>query len=524
MSKPGNSRPNILWVLADQHNANWLGCAGHPQALTPNLDRLAAGGVRCTQAITQSTICTPSRVSLLSGQYCHNHGIYGLSGPAQMGLNNIMRQCRRHGYRTAALGKLHLPNRPRNWLADDLDRFGDTYETVDGAIGASEYFQYLTDLKLRELEDSWHNPWNYGTPTISLDARPSRLPYEHTQEMWCAREAMRFMGACGEQPFCVHVSLQRPHHPLLPNERFWNLYPDDLALPRTYALEPAQRSPAFQTAWQRFHNRQWDYADLGAGWEAGARRAWRGTLACVSQVDDVFGQLLDFLDEQGLAENTIVVYGADHGGYHGIHGIEEKAPGICSEEVCRVPLIWRGPGITAPGHVCRQLIENVDVAPTLLALCGLPELDSADGLDVSVLLAGADQAVHEMAVTENAYSKSLRWGAWRFVHYVSEMCPDGSPDFCELYNLADDPDETRNLAMETKHAETVAACRRLLLDWLIRTTRVVTSMPAVRTTAAEGSARDVTQPMICEYPLAGDHRAPRAIQPRFRKDLLSAYL
>jgi arylsulfatase len=523
-------KPNILMVIADQHNAGLMGCAGHAQALTPNLDRFAASGVRFSQAITQNTICTPSRVSLLSGQYCHNHGIYGLSGPAQPGLNNLMRHARQHGYLTAAVGKLHLPNRPRNWLADDLDRFGDTYETPDGIIGDSEYFRYLSDLGLRELEDSWHNPWEYGPETISFDARPSLLPYEHTQEVWCAREATRFMSESKEHPFCIKVSLQRPHHPLLPNERFWNLYPEDLDLPPTVSAEPSGRPEAFQIAWKRFHERKWDYSDLGAGWEAGARRVWRGTLACISQVDDVFGLLLDFLEENGLAENTIVIYGADHGAYHGIHGIEEKAPGICSEEVCRVPMIWRAPGVTPKGAVCSQLIENVDLAPTLTALCGLPPMDSVDGLDATPLLSGSRTPLHEIAVTENVYCKALRFGPWRYVHYPAHGAA-GQAEFGELYNLESDPDERENLFFNPAHRATVERCRCLLLDWLIRTTRVVTTHPAVCTATGrmDGVERPGTpvkkeDPVRHEYPLAGDGKAPNTVQPRFRRDLPAAYL
>lgn len=507
---------NILMVISDQHHAGLLGCAGHSQVITPNLDRFAASGVRFSNAYTQNTICTPSRVSMLSGQYCHNHGIYGLSGPAEPGLNNLMRHVRAHGYRTAAFGKLHLPNRPRNWIADDLDRFGDTYETPDGLIGDSDYFRYLDDLGLREKEDSWHNPWNYGPGTISHDARPSELPYEHTQEVWCAREAMKFIEQSSDQPFCIKISFQKPHHPLLPNEKFWNMYPDDIELPETMNCEPAERPAAFQRMHENFHNRHWDYTDLGEGWEDGARRAWRGTLACVSQVDDVFGQLLDYLEKNGLADNTIVVYGADHGCYHGIHGIEEKAPGICSDAVCSVPMIWRAPGVTQPGRTDDRLIENVDITPTLASLCGLPPLDSTDGLDASGLLAGGDEPLHEIAVTENAWSKALRWGPWRFVHYQPETS-DGDRDEGELYNLDADPNELRNLYRDPKHQDTVNQCRRLLLEWLIRTTRVRTSQPAVKTDVTPedekrfqiggGSGR-------FEYPLAGDGTAPNEIQPR----------
>jgi arylsulfatase A-like enzyme len=245
-------------------------------------------------------------------------------------------------------------------------------------------------------------------------------------------------------------------------------------------------------------------------------------LACISQVDDVFGQLLDFLDERGLAKNTIVVYGADHGAYHGIHGICEKAPGISSEAVCRVPMIWRVPGITHGGTVNSRFIENIDIAPTLTALCGLTPMDSVDGLDASSLLASDNAELHPVAVTENAYTKALRWGRWRFVHHQPDVNPDGE-DVGELYDLDEDPDETRNLYHNAEHQDTVHACRRLLLEWLIRTTRVTTTHPAVTIGGDDGACRRGDSTSL-SYPLAGDGTAPNTVQPRFRQDLAENYI
>ncbi len=510
-------QPNVLMVLADQHNASWLGCAGHPQVLTPHLDAFADTGVRFTQAYTQNTICTPSRVSVLSGQYCHNHGYYGLSGPASFGLGNFMRHFRQHGYRTAAYGKLHLPESPRNWLADDLDEFGDTYETADGVFGRSAYLGELECLGLRELEDSWHNHSGvYGPQTIQMDAMVSRLPYEHTQEVWCARRAMQFMDQSLDQPFCVQVALQRPHHPLLPQPCYWDQYPDDLELPPTHDQPPTHRPPHFQAAWEAHHKGRWEYAVEGEPLEQGFRRHWRGTLACVSQMDDVFGMLLSYLDEHGLSDNTIVIYSSDHGAYHGVHGVREKAPGICSDAVCHIPLLWRVPGVSAAGTTHAALVEAVDFAPTLAALCGLPEMECVDGLDVGPLLRGETTAVREVAVTENPWSKSLRWERWRFVHYQREMF-DGQ-DQGELYDLEADPDETHNLYHDSEAQGVVSECRRRLLEWLIATTRVRTVHP---TSIETGSWLEVGR---CTYPLGSDGTAPNRIQPRFVTSRHTGYL
>lgn len=509
---------NVLMILSDQHHAGLLECAGHPQVKTPHLNLLAASGVRFDRAYTQNPICTPSRISILSGQYCHNHGYYGLSGPAPHRLGNLMRHFRQNGYRTGGFGKLHLPDSPRNWLADDLDRFADTYETADGVRGTSEYFQYLEKLGLRELEDSYYNQWNYGKALITQDACPSLMPYEHTQEVWSAREAMKFIDQDRSRPFCIQVSFQKPHHPLLPVERFWNLYDENIELPETFNLNPEHRPPHFQRAFSKFRGMEWDFNGAGDNFESGARRAWRGTLACISQVDDVVGMLLDYLQKSGLAENTIIVYGSDHGCYHGIHGIQEKAPGICSEAVCRVPMIWRVPGISPAGLLSSQLVENVDMTPTLASLCGLPAFDSADGIDITTLLRGRDQMLREVAVTENVWSKALRWKNWRFVHYQRRMF--GGSDVGELYDIDQDPQECHNLYGQPAYRQLAEDCRRLLMEWMIDIRRTVTSQQTVKNEKYPNYYKGIR----FTYPLCSDGMAPNQIQPRYRSDAHEMYL
>ncbi len=511
--------PNVLMVLADQHHAGLLGCVGHPQALTPRLDAFAAEAFRFDAAYCPNPVCTPSRTSILSGQHCHNHGCFGLSGPTPRGLPSLFSHFRAAGYRTAAYGKLHLPCRPRNWIADHVDELGDAYETPDGVIGRSEYLDHLTSLGLREREDSWHNTWNYGAPAISLDAMPSLLPYEHTMEQWCVDRLLRFLDAAPDRPFCAQVAFQKPHHPLLPQRRFWEMYPEDLELPAGFHHEPTGRSPAFQTMWRQMRTMRWDFARPGDDAEAGPRRAWRGTLACITQIDDVFGRLRDELERRGLWEDTIVVYSSDHGAYHGLRGIPEKAPGICSEDVCRVPLLLRAPGLARPGGVTDALVQSVDLAPTLAAACGLPPMDTADGSDLGPLLRGEVASVHEAVVTENAFSKAIRWGRWRYVHYPRVMF--GGACDGELYDLDADPEETRNLIAEPSARAALDEGRRRLVDWLVQTTRVVTSHPAAATRRGAYGRDDA---ILMEYPLAADGRAPAAVQPVRRADNNANYL
>lgn len=496
--------PNVIVVLADQLNANWMGMTGNRQVFTPNLDHFAQGAIRFDSAYCQNPICTPSRVSFLSGQYAHNHGHYVLSGPSNFGMDNLFRHFRTHGHRTGGYGKLHLPLTPRQWVADDLDDFADAYDDRDGTVGKSEFLDGLARDGLRADEDSWHNPGGYSQWSITQDAAPSRLPYERTMERWAVDRALNFIDQPSDKPFFLQINFQKPHHPLLPQQEFWDLYPE-VELPESFFHEPTHRPPHFRAEWERQRGRAWEYAQPGESFTDGARRAWRGTLACVTQIDDVFGRLLAGLEGRGLSENTIIVFSSDHGAYHGLHGLMEKAPGICSEEVCRIPLLIRAPGWQPGFSVSSGLVESVDLAPTLCTLAGLPAMPTSDGEDLTAICTTAT-AGKPVALTENAWSKAIRFGPWRYVHYPQGFFGDESGTG-ELYQIEDDPLETRNLFSDPGHAGVVAEARQRLLDRIITTTRIV---------GTHAQANPAPMPWGgCVLEMGGDRRGTNRHQPCF---------
>ncbi len=456
---------NILQVISDQHIAALMGCEGSDQAITPNMDRLAAQGVRFANAYTQNPICTPSRVSILSGQYCHNHGYYGLGGHVPSALPSFLGHFRGAGYRTAAMGKLHVPEHPDHWIRPHCDYFGEYMQSFP----ESAFRTHARALGYEAEIDHERIPESPGRQ--QWDARPSRLTFEQSVEGFTVQEAIRFMEGSGEQPFCMQVSFFRPHQCYTPAEPFWDLYEGRDDLPPFLNADASHRPPHFQKMYRDFKKMKGVFQP--DDFESFARRLWRGYLACITHVDHALGQLLDYLEESGKAADTAVVYHSDHGAYSGMYGIGEKAPGICSESVCRVPMVWRVPGVTPTASVCDRLVENIDLAPTFCALAGVDPMTTTDGFDLSPLLRGEDVSLREAAVTENPWSKSLRWGRWRFVHYQPEMF-DGD-DIGELYDLDADPHETRNLYRAPEHRETVERSRRLLLEWLIRTARVATA-------------------------------------------------
>jgi choline-sulfatase/uncharacterized sulfatase len=307
------------------------------------------------------------------------------------------------------------------------------------------------------------------------------MPYRATFEGWVATRTMQFIEQALDagRPFFIHASLPKPHQVYCPAQRFWDLYETEaLTLPANADYEMAGQAPHLVRAAERYRSGEWTVFEPRT-FEAGRLRKLHGYLGCVSQVDHAVGEMLDFLEAQGIAEDTIVVYGSDHGDYACEHGIMEKAPGICHDAITRVPYIWQWSGYVQAGHVANEIVETVDMSNTLCALAGLGPMETSDGQDVSHLLQGQEGEVHRIGVTEFAWSKSVRKGRYRLVHYARDMFPKEYPGgFGELYDLDADPWEMRNLFFQPAYAPVVQELRGDLFDWLVTTTRVKTSIGA----------------------------------------------
>lgn len=470
MTRQPNDMPNVLYIVCDQHNAKVLGHNGHLDVHTPNLDCLASQGVRFANAITQNPICTPSRVSFLSGQYCHNHGYFGLEGANPGGLPNVLGHFRNAGYTTAAVGKIHCPE---YWVEDTADFYR---EATNCSIGGNpEYERFIRDQGAWDAyQQAEKGQGAYGQ---KLDGYRSRLTFRQSPEGWINSQAMQFFeqARAADRPFFAHVSYPRPHQTYTPCGEFWDLYdPDALTLPANADIEQMHehKAPHLRRAAGAFRDRL-DWVEFEPRtYEAARRRKLRGYLGNVSQVDHAVGELLDWLDRTGLADNTIVVYFSDHGDYATEHGLMEKAPGICSDAITRVPLIVRRPGHYPAGHTTDRIIELIDLPATLCAEAGLEPMQSADGRDASPLWRGEDIEHRRLGVTEHVWSKSIRMGRWRYVYYPREFFADDYPDgFGELYDLDADPWEKTNLYFHAEHQATIDTLRRELFDWLVTTTR-----------------------------------------------------
>lgn len=462
---------NILFIIADQHNAKTLGCYGHPDVRTPYLDQLAADGMRFNKAYTQSPICTPSRMSIFTGQYPHNHGYFGLKGRHPDHLPTMLTHFKKHGYVNGIVGKFHTP---RSWMSKDCDFVKDV-KAHEHEDGHSDYLDYLAN---KGLEPDEMPEWQGGGQ--SYDARAHKLSEEDTQEGWIAQECMRFLEETkdAENPFFLYMSMPKPHQEYLPAQRFWDLYNEqELTLPCNANDTVEGRHAVVKNRQKRFQAEPTPYWTVfePRTFEAGRRRILHGYYGCVSMVDDAAGKVLNKIEQLGKRESTIVIYTSDHGDFAGEHGMIEKAPGIAFDAITRVPMIWRLPGKIKECAVSQALVETIDLFPTLCSMNEIPIPDYCDGKNIQDILEGKELEVRDVAVTENPLTKTIYTHEYKLVHYIEEMTE--GKDFGELYDLKNDPWELSNLYFQEEYSSVIDDLRTRLLNWLIRTSRYQTVHP-----------------------------------------------
>lgn len=485
-----SKKPNILILYSDQHSRRTLGCYGNDQVITPNLNRLANEGVVLENAITQNPICTPSRMCLLSGQYVHNFGMYGLMGDAPENLPTLFEFFKDKGYTTGVSGKIHTPT---GWIQKGCDYIKDGYGyekkvakwnsfNEEGCQGTSgdDYDMYLAKLGLykdrddKVLHEVYEKVGHNGGQ--GLDSRFSKIPKEHSFEAWSANCCNDFIEKAVEedQPFCYWLTMPRPHQTYAPSKEFWDMYENvDLELPPNSENKMEQRSSTARSTQKGFQeNMDWVIFG-GKDFDEVRRRVLRGYYACVTQMDDAIGMVLDKLEDLNIRENTIIVYTTDHGEFAGEHGMIEKAPGIGFGCVTQIPMIfsWKG---KLEGNVRRKsFFESIDIFPTVSSLAGLEEPNWVDGLDLSKTLI-SDENIKDFGVTENANTKTIHTKKYKLTQYLPEF--EGE-DFGELFDMENDPFELNNLYFDDNYKSVVNDLRYKLYCWLVRTTRVTTVHP-----------------------------------------------
>ena len=355
----GGSRPNLLLIMSDQHRADCLGASGNAVIRTPNLDHLAAGGVRFSSAFSSTPTCTPARAALLTGMSPWSHGMLGYSQVAQKYPVEMPRLLREAGYFTTGIGKMHwTPQR-------NLHGFHQTILDESGRVESVDFRSDYRSWFWSEMPGA--NPDATGLDWNGYTAAEYALPERMHPTRWTGDVAVRFLKEYQRpEPFFLKVSFARPHSPYDPPKRFMDLY-------RDADLPPANVAPWADRYRERSGNDVtiW-HGDLGRDM---VRRARQGYYGNVSFVDEQVGRILETLAGRGLAENTLVIFLSDHGDMLGDHHLWRKSYGYDASS--RIPMILRSPGLK-PGVVSRP-VEIRDVLPTLLDAAGVSTPGAVEG-------------------------------------------------------------------------------------------------------------------------------------------------
>ena len=418
---------NLLFIISDQHNRDLLGCYGHPQVQTPNLDALADQGVRFDSAYTNCPICVPARASLATGQYVHRIGYWDNAFPYEGRVPGWGHRLIEAGHDVDSIGKLHYRS------ADDADGFVNHIIPLNVVDGVGDVMGAIRDdAPLRHGARDGVSGAGFGNSTyLDYDRRVS----EQAQQ-WLRNRSQRQADADPDKPWVLFVSFVCPHPPYVAPTEYADLYPlDQIPLPVQSAIDQRPMHPALET-FRRVMGWQQPYTDLEM------RRMIAAYMGCCTHLDQQIGHVLDTLQELGLRDETRIVYTSDHGESMGRHGLWGKF--TMYEDSAAVPLILAGPDVPQ-GETTADPVSLVDCYQTILDCVGLPSTAAESELPGRSLWPIAQgQALGRCVLSEyhavgsETAAYMLRSGDWKYVHYV------GLPP--QLFHLGDDPQETCDLA------------------------------------------------------------------------------
>jgi arylsulfatase A-like enzyme len=494
---------NILFVMCDQLRWDYLRCTGHASIRTPNIDALAARGVRFSRAYAQSTICGSSRMSFYTGRYVQSHGAAWNNFPLKVGELTLGDHLRPLGRRTVLVGKTHMAADVEGMARLGIDAAStvgvrvaecgfDPYERDDGLHGSgpagrydpkpARYNDYLKALGYAGDDgwDDWANAaededGNLLSGWLLRNAtRPARVAEEHSETPYMTRRAMAFIDEAGDAPWCLHLSYIKPHWPCIAPAPYHAMYGEaDVAPPVRSDDERLDPHPVYREFMRSRVSRAFSRDEV-------RRAVIPAYMGLITQIDDQLGVLMRHLDARGLTGHTMIVFTSDHGDYLGDHWMGEKD--LFHDPSVRIPLIVVDPSRDADatrGTVCDALVESVDLAPTFVEACGGRALPHRlEGLALQPWLHGETPARwRSFAISEYDYSATPVAAAlgvapmdarmfmvadarWKYVH---------APGFRPmLFDLAADPRELRDLGGDAAYREHCTRMHEALGRWGLR--------------------------------------------------------
>jgi arylsulfatase A-like enzyme len=437
--EPAPGRPNILFVLLDDLRWDTLGYAGHPHVKTPAIDRIAAEGVNFTNAFCTTSLCSPSRASLLSGVYAHRHGVTDNFTEFPEALDSFPRSLQQAGYTTAYVGKYHMGEN------NDEPRPGFDYFVTHKGQGRYFDTEFNFNGERREVMKGYYT-------TVVTDMALDWLKQDH-----------------GGRPWLLMVGHKAPHSFYTPEPKYERAF-DGVRVPYPDSAFQLEDKPSWikerRYTWHGIYGPlfEWrkqfpdDRPEAVTDFENMVHAYW-GTIL---SVDDSVGRLRAWLEETGQLDNTIVVFVGDNGLLEGEHGMVDKR--TMHEPSIRIPIAIRYPGLTRERKVIEQQVLTVDMAPSLVELAGARPLEGIDGRSWVRLVQSGDPSWrrswfyyydYEQQFPYTPNVRGVRTEEWKYIRYPHG---DGGPDRhpAELYHLKEDPGERKNLAGDARFAGTIA--------------------------------------------------------------------
>ena len=487
---------NVLLITADQWRGECLSVLGHPSLKTPNLDRLAAGGTVFRRHYAQATPCGPSRASLHTGMYLHNHRMVVNGNPLDSRHTNVALEARAAGYDPVLFGYTDIGRPPPEGAVDFIDPdlvlpgmrpvtvINDDMGPWIEDLAAKGYERPEEPLAVFRPKPPADGPWKPG-----VNAAPSVFSAEDSATALLTGQAMDHIEERGDEPWFVHLSYLSPHPPFVVPEPYNTLYdPADMAPPvkRPSVAEEAAQHPYL--AQHLAHQRGWPVS-YGIGndelvnlSEAEVRQIRATYFGMMAEIDHHVGALMDLLEARGILDDTLIVFTSDHGEYLGDHWMFAKYGYF--DQAFHIPLIVRDPRRQADGRrgaVIDAMTENVDIMPTILDWLGLDVPRQCDGRSLLPLLAGEVPADWRTEVhfefdfrdfvdgsgrshlgldAEECSLVVIRGERYKYVHFAALP-----PLF---FDLADDPEEFVNRVDDPDYRERVLEQVQKLLSWRMR--------------------------------------------------------
>ncbi|WP_460980786.1 sulfatase family protein [Spirosoma fluminis] len=451
---------NIIFILADDHRYDFMGFTGKVAGLqTPNLDRLAREGAHVQNAFVSTALCSPSRASILTGQYAHTHKVVDNFAPLSKGLMFFPQYLQKAGYQTAFLGKWHMGN------TDDRPQPGFNYWL--SFQGQGVYYNPTFNINGKRVP---HGDSSYTTTLLTDYAlnwlnngrdkkKPFMLYLSHKAVHSEFQPARQHRGRYASMPINYPASM---YLTATDSSKRWG--PDPLASPET---GPGKVNMRDMPNWVKKQRYSWHGVDYMYHGQIGFNDFYHQYAETLLGVDDSVGRVLKWLEDNGLSENTMVVYMGDNGFSFGERGLIDKRH--MYEESMRVPMLVRCPAVVKPGTKVTSVIQNVDIAPTFMAYAGLPTPANMQGASFLPILQGKsipwkNRAFYEyywetdfpqtptmFGVRTDRYKYIFNYGVW---------------DANELYDLQADPQEVNNLIRSPEHQQVAGQLRDQVFDWL----------------------------------------------------------